>query len=348
MLRIKLFLGCALFFSAIVVARAQLESNPIGQIFHSLGVIGNGLKALTSTKTEAAASAPSAAASPRGEPSGTGSLTAVDRSAMTILQRYAAQYPQIDVYSSSYLNNTSQQQWQQGACDLSVHAYADVQQQLNELGTDTLAHVSALRRDAITIAACASGPNTGSISPQKAYTDVGRILAQISLAQHATGLIDQATSLDAHDAMALLRANPGANGKLIGDLAKSGMVSDMVGTQNGIGAIHMTAKIAVAKYKSNAFGFNSRYAGKILAISGPIQIITGSGNQATLVITGFMPADPNNQGFEDQIECEIRDASQLRKASILNKGQTVTVRGLYNPTAASSGIGITLVNCGLD
>lgn len=248
------------------------------------------------------------------------------------------------------------------ACSYTPHAYRDAKRSESLLDQNTASAIAYLLMDADTISACASdADNPPSAEPKvdslfiprprvplaKAYSDVGQILATTVLAQQAADVVDGQTAVNAKNAMVLLETNATANRATIAKLAATGLVPELA-TTNGSHALAMTARQAVAAYKRNTFGFNAKYSGKQLQITGPVENISGSGQSASVELNGYMPANPQDQGFQDMVICQVGDPAQLQRVANLSKGETVRVHGLYNPDAQYMKVGITLLNCAIN
>lgn len=247
------------------------------------------------------------------------------------------------------------------ACSETPAAYRDANRSEQLLAQNTAGAISSLMMDAETIAACASNTNNPPsyssrdtldiprprVPLEKAYSDVGQILAITVLAQQSTGVVDGQTTANAKNAMVLLQTNATDNESMIAKIVATGLVPEMAGN-GGSHAITMTAQQAVAAYKSNTFGFNSKYSGKELQITGAIENISGSGQSATVSLMGYMPKDPQDQGFQNMVMCRVGAPAQIQRVASLSKGQAVTVRGLYSPDSAFNMGSVTLLNCSLN
>lgn len=211
------------------------------------------------------------------------------------------------------------------------------------------------------VANCAVGADSlgaQRIPLPRAFNQVGTALADAVLAssifyngQGAT--VPPEVRVDAQNAMSLLNNDPAANAGLILSLKKTGLFGTpaaAAGLANDSDAangttIPLTAKEAVTGFKSNAFAFKSRYAGKMLEISGPIQSIGDSGSGgATVTLVGYKPANMDNQGFQDLVRCDVSAPPALVRVAELKKGEKATVVGVYEPAKAVFGT-IELQQC---
>jgi hypothetical protein len=344
--------------SGMLTAPAFAQQNPLTGLFGSIQAIGNSLHAL------ATPAAPSASQTPT-DPQPQAQTLDDGSPAFGALRTYALAYHQLthDSGTSEIVEAGAGMTLVSGfsACANTPAAYRDARRSEQLLGQNTASAIGQLHTDAETIAACASDANNPpSQSPsdtlviprpriplEKAYSDVGQLLATAVLAQQAAGVVDGQTAADAKNAMVLLKTNAAANQAMIAKLAATGLVPELA-TKSGSHAIEMTAQQAVAAYKSNTFGFNSRYSGKELQITGPIENISGSGQSASVELQGYMPKNPQDQGFQDMVICQVGDPGQLQRVADLSKGQTVTLHGLYNPNAQYMKVGITLLNCAVN
>jgi len=89
-----------------------------------------------------------------------------------------------------------------------------------------------------------------------------------------------------------------------------------------------TSQNVVAEYLENRLGFWGKYDGKVIELTGKVLNITGYGGVASVVLDG----SPENQsmdqhGFQHEVECEIKVAAEIDKASRLEKGRRITVSG---------------------
>lgn len=344
--------------SGMLSASAFAQQNPLTGLFGSIQALGNSLHALG---TPAAPSAGQLPAAPQQQEQ----MLDDGSPAFRALRAYAVAYHQLthDSGTSEIVATAGGTTLVSGysACANTPSAYQDANRSEQLLGQNTASAVGQLHVDAETIAACASDANNPPsqstsdtaaiprprIPLEKAYSDVGQLLATAVLAQQAAGVVDGQASADAKNAMVLLKTNATANQAMIAKLAATGLVPELA-TGSRSHAIAMTAGHAVAAYKRNTFGFNTKYSGKELQITGPIENISGSGQSANVELEGYMPANPQDQGFQDMVICQVGDPGQLQRIADLSKGQTVTLHGLYNPNAQYMKVGITLLNCAVN
>lgn len=213
----------------------------------------------------------------------------------------------------------------------------------------------ALKLGAEAIASCAVGPNDIPANLQGAHwqrvpldaaiSQVGRALAFSALAAQRANIVTSVTITDANNAMQLLQSDPQANNATINQLKASGLAVTAIGAETGNTVTTMMAADAVARYKANNFGFNSKYSGKKLQIRGQVQAIGGAGASAIITLLGYMPKNPQDQGFQDVVRCDVVDPTALQRVENLSKGQMTSVIGLYNPATSALQVGIELQSC---
>ena len=202
---------------------------------------------------------------------------------------------------------------------------------------------AGLRLNAEWIAAQAVGPKPCR-STADVYTQVGQLLALSALAAKNSGLLNERTSTDARNALLLMQSDAASNKQLIDQLVSAGLAGSSTASLNAP-TISMSASDAVARYKQNTFGFNTKYSGKVLRVNGKIQNIAGSGNTAVVALVGYMPKNIDDQGFQDVVRCSIADPDSLSAAADLAKGHAATLSGVYRPDSQAMNIGIELQNC---
>ncbi|MDR9848686.1 OB-fold protein [Herbaspirillum huttiense] len=306
MRRVSFFVG-AIFY--VVITGAQAQQNPLSSFLDAIGKVGKGIS--SSSQEES------------------GPL-------VDILKTYASA-------NTSTLNAGA-------ACEAVTRGYL-VKKSETDLKLASYGAASAgYLLNAQDIAQCAVGPAGASqvsrIPVSQAIDQVGANLAMSVIAAKAGGLVIPQVTANAQNALALLEANKTANGDLIRKLKETGLVGDdSPTTASSAEVIQMTAKDAVSDFKSNNFAFKSKYDGKVLAISGVIQNITGSGQRATVTLVGHKPADLNDQGFQDLVRCEVSDQAALSKVINLKRGQMVKVMGLYKPATQAFPVGVELQKC---
>lgn len=350
----------ALGGSFLTVALAQ--QNPFSGLMNSIQALGNSLH-----DAQAAGAAAHQPVAPASAVSGTvanGKNPMDDGSpAFRVLRFYANDYHRLTHESGTEYSRVGNitSAGLESACAKVPDAYSQANRNEQAISVSTAAAISGLLTSADTIAACASdAENPPSSEPnldtlfvprprvplKKAYTDVGQLLATTVIASQSAGVADGQTALNARNAVILLRTDAAANKPTIDKLIATGLVPELAASDKGSDVIHMTAKQAVSAYKSNSFGFNTKYSGKQLQITGPIENISGSGQSATVELEGYMPANPQDQGFQDMVLCQVGAPSQLQRVGGLSKGQTVTVQGLYNSNTPYA-MGVTLLNCSI-
>lgn len=209
-------------------------------------------------------------------------------------------------------------------------------------------------------ARCAIGPKTpfGSrLSMRDAMQITGHGLAMSVIAgMHTASTSSYKTSMghlppsvvtDAENARVLLRLQPERNQALLAKLDAAGVFNQPAAVTAATAASGgtFTAKALVADYKANTFGFNTRYGNKSLQVTGPVQLVYGSGGHAHITLMGYMPANHDDQGFQDQVGCEVTDAGALAAAASLHPHEKVTVSGLYEPDAQAMKVGVDLQDC---
>jgi hypothetical protein len=197
-------------------------------------------------------------------------------------------------------------------------------------------------------AKCAVDPSedlgVARIPVSKAVDMVGANLAMSVIAASLVGLETPQSAIDARNALTLLNANPEANKDFIQKVRETGLAGRAPAAPGGK-PVAMTAKAAISDFKANTFAFESKYAGKTLTISGPIQSISGSDGRATITIFGFKAADPNNQSLNDEVRCMVSDSAALPSVMKLKTGAKATVSGLFQPSTQVLHYGIELQNC---
>ncbi|MBN8947130.1 MAG: hypothetical protein J0I74_08465 [Rhodanobacter sp.] len=184
------------------------------------------------------------------------------------------------------------------------------------------------------------------ISVAEGIRRVGSDLAMSAIAaKRANAVLPEIVRM-AQDALNLLNTDPTANSELIAALMETGILGTAPPAIGSLAnAVPMEASEAVKAYNGNTFGFKAKYNGKTLKVSGKIQLINGDTKQATVTLLGYMPPNPDNQGYQHQVRCEVMDQGALSRVMDLQVGKRVTVMGLFKPDSQSFPIGIELQNC---
>lgn len=116
-------------------------------------------------------------------------------------------------------------------------------------------------------------------------------------------------------------------------------------------ALSASSAEVAKKYQSNQMAFHQNYTGKIIQVTGAVKGVNeGRGNppRAHVIISGIIRKDPNTAPMSDFISCEVTDSKELSTAAGLQRGNTITASGLYDPQLRSGGVGeteVTLHDC---
>ncbi len=330
------------------VARAQ--QSPLSGLFNSIKSLGQSIQSIVqpASPTASAPTAASLPALPTASAPTASSDSGLPKSPLIgILQLYAQ--------TATDLHVACDPDYLQPSYSLIHSGEAQF-----KLGNFSVAS-SYLKSGAVGIAACAVGPNDVPALPPAAYpsghyprvpldkaiSQVGRALALSALAAQRANIVTSSDITDANNAMQLLLSDPQSNSAIINQLRTSGLVVTSSGSESGSAVITMTAADAVARYKANSFGFNSKYTGKRFQIRGQVQDISGSGSLAIITLLGYMPKNPQDQGYQDVVRCDVSDPTALQRVENLSKGQMISVIGLYNPATSAMPVGIELQKCSL-
>lgn len=104
-----------------------------------------------------------------------------------------------------------------------------------------------------------------------------------------------------------------------------------------------TVESIVSQYSKNSFGFDQKYVGKTITVTGQIDHILGSTDHVSIDMIGTPGKDKNQIGEEDKVSFNITDPAQMSKVSSLEVGKRVKIRGVYQKQPYSSQV--SLVSC---
>lgn len=192
-----------------------------------------------------------------------------------------------------------------------------------------------------TVAACAL-KNKG-MNMSQAEKTAGFLLALSAISKHKAGLDTPANIITAQNALTLLKLDASGNQDIISQVEKSGVIPAKAPTSAVSPYVKMTAYDAATKYNGNSFAFKKEYTGKTLRVSGEIQRIGGSEKDAFIVLAGVRKADRNDEGWNDVVQCTIKEENAMKDAMNISTGQKISVQGIYNP--GQFGIGVSLQDC---
>lgn len=193
---------------------------------------------------------------------------------------------------------------------------------------------------AANVAACALNGYGAPLAQAK--DDVGHLLAISSINLSRAGMSDDDTVLHAKYAMTLLKLNEEANQSYISAVENAYWPKGAVVASQAF--VAMTSKDAATKYQENTFAFQRQYTNKTMQIKGRVQKITGSANRATINLEGIVKKDINDQGWQDIVQCNVKNKDALDDAARISKGDTITVQGVFVPGVVP---GVSLDDCRL-
>ncbi|MCL4546147.1 MAG: hypothetical protein M1576_00170 [Deltaproteobacteria bacterium] len=179
--------------------------------------------------------------------------------------------------------------------------------------------------DAKMIAECYSSHN---LTTMTAAYEVGSFLALSALAYRKAGETSQNVLISARNAKTLLKYTNKGSG-LISKLKKAGLLGINNKRNSHNVALNTTAVNADSELINNSFRFRNLYNNKTIEITGIISSISSLGNGAELTIKGVAHKNRNHIGAQDFIYCDINNKTSLKKLYSLQKGQSVTVMGVY-------------------
>lgn len=188
-------------------------------------------------------------------------------------------------------------------------------------------------------AACALNQKATPMALAK--QQVGSLLGIAALNYHRAGMVTDDTILDARHAIALLKLDAGANSQQIELLENTFWPKGPTVDLNIFAA--MSALEAATKYQKNTFAFERTYTGKTLQVKGRVLNITGSDAHAFLMLEG-VKKDPDQRGWQDSVQCDIKDKEAMDAAAQISKGDVVTVKGVVKKGVVG---GVALADCRL-
>lgn len=175
------------------------------------------------------------------------------------------------------------------------------------------------------IANCAlKRANTASLDDKNM---VGQLLAMSAVAASRAGLKTTETMIRGEYALALLTLNPERNQDLIAQV-KSEVLPKGAPKSSATAATRMSAFDMATRYQKNKLAFVREHEGKTIQVDGVISSIGGDAKQGLIVLKGI-PKHPDEQAFRDVVQCRITDSEALDNAMRVEKGQKISIRGIY-------------------
>lgn len=163
---------------------------------------------------------------------------------------------------------------------------------------------------------------------------VGLLLTMSVLSSAQVHMLGAHVSTLARYAKVLLTAYPSAHSvAFIQKMKKAGLLgAPTVAALKGGTPNRMSAVEVVKEENGNSFAFMHRYNKHILRVRGVVSLVDSDGMGGVNVA---LDGDPSNKdkGYNDFVYCSLSKGSE-NQALDINRGQTITMEGLFDPKAA--------------
>lgn len=130
---------------------------------------------------------------------------------------------------------------------------------------------------------------------------------------------------------------------LLDKLNQNFFANDKPANTEGKPTVSAPAESLVSQHKSNSFGFDRKYKGKLIESSGVVSKITSDGKTVSLL--GAHNKSVDEIGYNDYVHCLVQDDATLDKVANLSKAKKIKVRGVYNPEQGWMPGLLTLTSC---
>lgn len=188
------------------------------------------------------------------------------------------------------------------------------------------------------IADCATRQSTASLSHKNI---IGELLAMSAIGARKAGHNTTEIIIRGEYALTLLKLNLERNKDLIAQV-ESEVLPKSAPKSSSTATTRMSAFDMATKYQKNKLAFVREYEGKTVQVNGVISSIGGDAKQGLIVLKGI-PKHPDEQAFRDVVQCRITDSEALDNAMRVEKGQKISLRGIYMNKQLD--MGPTLYDC---